>query len=194
TQKSAARARRPGRGNVHSARRTPLRMPFRRPTQSDGQPGAPQTFRPWRAGYRGRRRGRFDVRDAARGSKRFRVKKWIEDPSRKTGGWRLFRRNVAAHWRTAQRYGARRRRLLRDGNRKTRDGRSAKRRPKLHGAVESIACAAKNGNRRDPERSCKHRRARIKGTPINGHLPAPVTDVFPTLRSRVTGKLHLDAA
>ena len=50
----------------------------------------------------------------------------------------------------------RRRRLLRDGNRKTRNGRSAERRPKLHGAIESIACTAKDGNRRDPERSCKH--------------------------------------
>jgi cAMP-binding proteins - catabolite gene activator and regulatory subunit of cAMP-dependent protein kinases len=39
---------------------------------------------------RGRRRGRVDVRDAARGSERFRVKKWIENPSRNAGGGDCF--------------------------------------------------------------------------------------------------------
>ena len=56
--------------------------------------------------------------------------------------------------------------------------------PTLHGAIESIACPAKNGNRRDPERSYKHGRACINRTPIHGQLPAPAPDVFPTLTSR----------
>ena len=56
--------------------------------------------------------------------------------------------------------------------------------PTLHGAIESIACAAKNGNRRDPERSYKHGRACINRTPIHGQLPAPAPDVFPTLTFR----------
>src|SRR4029077_10808834 len=155
-----------------------------RSTQSHGQPGAPQTFRSWRTGDRGRRRGRVNVRDAPRGSERFRVKKWIENPSRNAGGGRLFRRNVVAHWRTAKRHSARRRRLLRHGNRKTRDGQSVKRGANLHGTIESIACPAKDGNRRGLERSYKHRRACINRTPIHGQLPAPAPDVFPTLTFR----------
>src|SRR5207247_3661246 len=121
------------------------------------------------------------VRHAARGTERLSGKKRIEKPSRKPRGGRLFRRNVAAHWRTTQRHRPRRRRLLREGNRKTRDGRSPRRRTQLPRAIESIACAAKNGSRRDPERSYKHRRASIKGTPIHGNHPATASDDFPTV-------------
>src|SRR5207247_5775742 len=105
-------------------------------------------------------------------------KKRIENPSRNAAGRGLFRRNVAPHGRTAQRNRPRRRRLLRDGNRQTRHGRSAARRTRLPCAVERVACPAKNGNRRNPEGSYPHRRARVKATGIQCNVHETATTVL----------------
>src|ERR1044071_7340758 len=161
-------------------------MSFRKPTQSHGQSSAPQTFRPRRACDRGRGRWRVDVRDVAWSCKRFSGEKRIENSSRDVAGRRLLRRNVAADWRTTKRYRPRRRRLLRDGDWETGDGRSAKRRPYVHGAVEPVARPTKNGNRRHPERGQEHRRACPNRTPIYGQLPAAFANIFPAISLRRT--------
>src|SRR5438034_445837 len=102
-QSSAPRTGRAGRGFVYSTRRSTFRLSFRLTTQSPGQAGSSQHVRPRRTGDRGRLAGRLDVRAFARRSERFCVKKRIDDSSSEPRGRRLFRRNVAAHRRTAQR-------------------------------------------------------------------------------------------
>jgi hypothetical protein len=156
---------------------------FPKTTQSHGQPGAPQTFRSWRTvieeGAAGESmfvmlRGAANVFVSKNGSK-IQVATW---------GRGLFRRNVAAHWRTAQRHRPRRRRLLRHGNRKTGDGQSAKRRPNCMEQLSQLLAQRKMETEGILKEATSPGRACINRTPIHGQLPAPAPDVFPTLRFR----------